>query len=300
MLRGKVENNNAIILAMFGTSVEKALPGLLNIRGRMIEAFPGTPVRIAFTSKILRRIWHQRAEDSKYRADHSEIPVEVFTVQDPLSVVADLLDTGYCGIVLQPVYMTPAEEYYALLTAVESFRQDNNVPFVTVGRPALGGGVTEPSEKDLTAAARVLACDAEYARERNAALVYMGHGSKHLFSTDTDTLYQKFASVMRRLYPDVVTYVATVEGSLVIDEMLPLLQKRGVGTIILKPLMVVAGDHVRRDMIGPAPRGWKKRFEQEGFSVEAVLRGLGEQDAFADIFVHHAADGAAGTDIDLR
>ena len=172
-----MENNNAIILAMFGTSVEKAIPGLLNIRDRMVEKFPATTVRFAFTSKILRRIWQQRVRDPQYCADHPKIPAEVFAIQNPLAVAADLRDAGYSAIVMQPVYMAAAEEYLELHSTVESFRQDNLIQSaetrplqLVVGRPALGLFENGPVVDDITAAARVLACDAGYAREKKAAL----------------------------------------------------------------------------------------------------------------------------------
>ena len=62
----KVEHNNAIVLAMFGTTVEPALQGLLNIRAKMVERYPGTPVRIAFTSNIIRKKWQHRSDDPAY------------------------------------------------------------------------------------------------------------------------------------------------------------------------------------------------------------------------------------------
>lgn len=285
-----MENNNAIILAMFGTSVEDALPGLLHIRNGMIDEFPGTTVRIAFTSKILRRIWHQRADDPHYRAANPGISDQVFNVRKPLDVVNDLMDAGSCAIVVQPVYMAPAEEYQELLAAVVSFKQDNPTFSLAVGRPALGEAGAGQAGDEIVAAAQALACDAGYARERKAALMYMGHGSKRF---STAPLYREFAAAMVRLYPDVPTFVATVEGSLGMEKILPQLRQRGVDKIVLKPFMVVAGDHVRRDMIGPEPRGWKTRLEKEGFTVEAVLRGLGEQDGFVGIFVRHAGDAVA-------
>jgi sirohydrochlorin cobaltochelatase len=70
----KVEHKNAIVLAMFGTTVEPALKGLLNIQAKMVERFPETPVRIAFTSNIIRKKWRKRAADPDYVKAHPEIP----------------------------------------------------------------------------------------------------------------------------------------------------------------------------------------------------------------------------------
>jgi sirohydrochlorin cobaltochelatase len=115
-----VEHKSAVVLAMFGTTVEEALPGLLNIRAKMVEHCPGTPVRITFTSKIIRRIWRERAGDSDYRASRPELPEEFFRIQGPLATIAGLHDAGCAALVIQPVHMAPAEEYQDLRSSVKA------------------------------------------------------------------------------------------------------------------------------------------------------------------------------------
>jgi sirohydrochlorin cobaltochelatase len=286
---------------MFGTSVADAMPGLLNIRAQMVSAFPAASVRFGFSSAIIRRIWHERARDRGYRAVHPEIPEDVYGVGAPAEVVEELVEQGYKGIVVQPVYMTPGEEYCGLIDAISSCRDDalNVSRRLVVGRPALGIFENGPSAQDLSTAARALAADVGYARSKNAALLYMGHGSKQLPQV-TDAVYLAFAEAMTGFFPETSVLVATVEdGALGLDTAFALLRQRGVSRLVLKPFMVVAGDHVRRDMIDPEQRGWKTRLEKEGFTVEPVVKGLGEQDAFANIFVRHAADAAAGAGIQL-
>ncbi len=290
------EYKNAIVLAMFGTSVEHALAGLLNIRDKVVERFPETQVRIAFTSNIIRRIWHKRAQDLQFCEANPEVPGEVLKIRDPFSVIDELSSSGYNAIIVQPVFMTPVKEYRDLLSVIDSLMTDNTVQLV-VGRPALGSSVDDPAIDDIFGTAEVLASDARYARERKAALLYMGHGSKQ---SPTGTLYKEFAAAMQKLYPDVLTLVATVEGSPTLEEAILKLQKHGTCSIILKPLMVVAGNHARNDMTGDPPRGWKNKLEQAGFEVEAVQSGLGEQDTFAQIFADNAADAARDTGIELR
>ncbi|RJX17137.1 MAG: sirohydrochlorin cobaltochelatase [Desulfobulbus sp.] len=300
----RVESKSALVLAMFGTTVEEALPGLLNIRVRVMETYPATPVHLAFTSKIIRGIWRQRAADDKYRAARPEIPEEFFRIRGPMATIAGLQEAGFASMVIQPVHMVPAEEYQELCAAVgalaaSTFLQEGVRPLkLAVGRPAFGTtGAGDALGEELTAAAEALAADAEMARTRQAALLYMGHGSKRF---PVGPLYQLFVEVMGRLYPDLLTAVALVDGAPTVHDVLHSLRVRGVKRILLKPLMVTAGDHVRKDMVGPPPRGWQELLSGEGFEVVPVLRGLGEHDPFAEIFVRHAADAAAGAGIVLR
>ncbi|HBI15075.1 MAG TPA: sirohydrochlorin cobaltochelatase [Desulfobulbaceae bacterium] len=299
-----MEQKSAVILAMFGTTVEEALPGLLNIRAKMVEHCPVTPVRLAFTSKIIRRVWRERAADDDYRSALPQGPAELFAVRGPLATIAGLRHAGYTALVIQPVHIAPAEEYQDLRSSVEALAASTALhqgvrPLnLAVGRPALGTAGTGDAQGDeLVAAAQALAADAELARTQQAALLYMGHGSKYF---PAGPLYQRFAEAMRSLYPDVLTAIALVEGMPSVQDALRLLRQEGATRVVLKPLMVAAGDHARKDMVGPPPRGWQSFLSSEGFTVVPVLSGLGEHDPFAAIFVRHAAAAAAQAGIVLR
>jgi sirohydrochlorin cobaltochelatase len=299
-----LEQKSAVVLAMFGTTVEEALPGLLNIRAKMVEHYPATQVRIAFTSRIIRRVWRERGADHDYRAARPQVPEELFAIRGPLATIAGLQDAGYAALVIQPVHMAPAEEYHDLRSSVEALAASTTLqqgvrPLnLAVGRPALGITATGNSlGEELVAAARALAADAELARTQQAALLYMGHGSRCF---PAGPLYLRFAEIMRSLYPDVLTTVALVEGAPSVRDALHHLRLLGATRVVLKPLMVAAGDHARKDMVGPPPRGWQSFLVNEGFTVVPVLNGLGEQDPFAAIFVRHAAAAAESAGIELR
>jgi sirohydrochlorin cobaltochelatase len=302
----KVEHKNAIVLAMFGTSVEPALQGLLNIRAKMVKKHPETPVRIAFTSNIIRKKWRKRAGDPAYIKAHPEIPADVLHVKTVLATIADLQDQGYDTIVLQPTHIAMGEEFLDLGTYVDSLMRMGTVkkakykPFhkVVLGRPALGTyGIAHTYGKDIMAAAEALADDAKLAADKKAALVYMGHGNEHFPSGGA---YLELADRMRELYPEVVTLIGNVEGFPSLHEVMDKLRRFKVKKVMLKPCMVVAGDHAINDMAGPEEDSWKTILEKNGFEVITVQRGLGEQNAFAEIFVNHAADAAADAGIILQ
>ncbi len=298
-------SKNAVVLAMFGTTVEPALQGLINIQKRVVQAYPNTTVRIAFTSNIIRKIWQRRAEDPEYLKAHPLIPQEIFEVQTLLATVANLQDQGYKTIIIQPTHVNMGEEFLDLHTYVRGLMSMGTVkktkykPFdqVILGRPALGTyGVAHPYAEDILTAVRAMAGDAEFAAANQAGLVYMSHGNEFMPAGGASL---EFATRMRAMYPAVVTVVGGVEGYPGFDEVLEDLRLRDVKKVILKPFMVVAGDHAVKDMVGNEEYSWKSLLEKEGFEVVVITRGLGENNAFADIYVNHIADAAQHAGIKL-
>ncbi|NOX25176.1 MAG: sirohydrochlorin cobaltochelatase [Deltaproteobacteria bacterium] len=303
--RHKRVHKKAVIIAMFGTTVEPALKSLLNIRRQMQARFPHTLVKIAFTSNIIRRIWHKRDADPVYRRAHPGVPADIINVKGPLAVMADLQDSGFDTLVIQPTFLASGEEFLDLGNYVKALNGIQTIkkkykPFnkVALGRPAFGTfGPVHPYSKDIAAAVRALAGDALAAKKMGAALFYMGHGNKFFPSGGT---YLEFEKVMNQVYPGVHTIVGCVEGFPTRDDAIAKLKKTGMRKVMLKALMVVAGDHARNDMAGPKASSWLSILTKEGFKVTPVIKGLGENDAFAAIFVNHAADAARDAMINLQ
>jgi sirohydrochlorin cobaltochelatase len=303
----KAEHRNAIVLAMFGTSVEPALEALLNIRSKINAKYPETTVRIAFTSNIIRKKWQHRAEDQEYIKAHPEIPADILHVKTPLATIADLQNDGYDNIVLQPTHISMGEEFLDLHTYVNAlmnmgtFKKAKYKPFHTValGRPALGTyGQEHPYAEDIETVAEILAPDVQLAVSEKSGLVYMGHGND--FFPGSGGAYLELASKMRKMYPEAVTAIGNVEGYPAIEDVMETLTLYGVKKVVLKPFMVVAGDHAMNDMAGDEEDSWKSILEKNGFEVIAVKKGLGENDDFSDIFANHAADAAKDAGIDLK
>lgn len=303
----KVVHKNAIVLAMFGTSVEPALKGLLNIRSQIIEKYPDTTVRVAFTSNIIRKKWQHRAEDSEYLKAHPEIPEDILHVKTPLATIADLQNEGYDTIVIQPTHVAMGEEFLDLHTYVDALMQMGTLkkakykPFykVALGRPALGTyGQKHPYSEDIETVAEILGQDIKLATKENAGLVYMGHGNEYFPGGGGS--YLELASKMRKKYPEVVTVVGTVEGFPSIEDVIETLKLYGIKKVILKPFMIVAGDHALNDMASDEDDSWKSILVKSGFEVIAVTQGLGEIDDFANIFVNHAAEAAQDAGIILK
>lgn len=297
--------DKAIVLATFGTTKETALTGLLNIRQAMAEAFPQIPVKMAFTSNQIRHIWHRRAEDSAYLAAHPEVPVEIFTIQGALATIANLQDRGVDTLVVQSTHIVPAEEFHDLSASVRGLASIRTMkprwqPFKTLalGRPLLGSyHLSHPYSDDIHRVAAILSADAALAQSHGAALVYMGHGNRFFPSGG---LYLEFAARMRQLYPEVLTLIGTVEGFPGLDEVLVELRRQDVQRVMLKPFLLVAGDHASRDLAGPDEHSWQSILQGEGFDVFSVLTGLSEHPGLVQMLVDHAADAAALAGVDLH
>ena len=301
----EVKHKNGVVLAMFGTTVEPALQGLLNIKEKMAKAYPDTPVRFAFTSNIIRRIWQKRAKDPAYIKAHPEIPAEILNVQGPLATIANFQDDGYDTLIVQPTHIAPAEEFLDLSSYVKAIASIDTIkarfkPFnkLVIGRPMLGTfGVTHPYDEDIKVAVKAMKEDVDRAREKKAALVYMGHGNDYFPSGGS---YLQFAHEMNQAYPDVLTVVGTVEGYPGVDEVIKQLQHAGVKNVYIRAFMIVAGDHARNDMAGPEKDSWKSLMEKAGITVHPYLHGMGENDKIAEIYVQHAADAAKDAGIVLK
>ena len=293
----------AIILASFGATVPSAVESIINIQQKVQAAFPEVPVRVTFTSNIIRKVWKKRQANAQKWLDQG-IPPEILYVKNIISTFGDLREEGYREIVVQPTHMFFMEQSHDLAQYVEAMRSIRTIkkrwqPFnkIALGRPALGTiGNRYEYQKDIEKALRTLAPDVVLARKNGASLVYMAHGNEHW----SVGIYGEAAKMMRELYPDVITYIGAVEGYPGIEDVSRELKQAESNKIILKPFMIVAGDHAVNDMAGDDDDSWKTILTRQGISVIPVLKGLGSNDEFAQLFVAHIKDAAGDMGIDLK
>lgn len=302
---GAEKDTNAIVLATFGTTYPSALPGILHIRDRMKKRFPGTEVRIAFTSNMIRKIWHKRQNDEAFQKANPSIPEDMYSVKGPLATISDLQDEGYTTILVQPGHISLGEEYLDLVSYIDGLNAIHTIkakdqPFLrlAISRPALGTmGPKHPYADDINEVAKALAGDVQKAKEAGSALLYMGHGNEFFPSS---AAYLQLVDVMNTLYPETKTYLATVEGFPNLEIIMNQMKRDKVTKVLLKPLMDVAGDHAHNDMAGSGPDSMKSVLTKNGFQVTTVIEGMGEQDGFADVFVDHLAQTAIDYGITLK
>ena len=293
----------AIILASFGTTVPSAVKSIINIQKKVQAAFPGVPVSVTFTSNIIRKVWKKRQAEAQKWLDQG-IPSEILYVKNIISTFGDLREEGYRDIVVQPTHMFFMEQSHDLSQYVEAMRSIRTIkkkwqPFnkIALGRPALGTiGNQYEYQKDLEKALKTLAPDVALARKNKAILVYMAHGNAHW----SVGIYGEAVKMMGGLYPDVITCIGAVEGYPGLEDISSCLKKAEGGKIVLKPFMIVAGDHALNDMTGDGKDSWKNVLTRQGFNVIPVLEGLGSNDDFANLFVEHIKDAAGDMGIALR
>ncbi len=298
------KEKTAIVVAAFGTSYPTAVNSLLAIIRDIEAAYPQTPVQLAFTSNILRKKWHGRAADAEYRNAHPEVPEYFYRIKNVLGTLADFQDQGYKTIVIQPTLLTHGEEFLDLQAYLDGLLSIDTVkerwrPFdkLALGRPLMGTwGAVHPYQEDLEKLATALAEDVHQAEQQQATLVYMGHGNEHL----STGLYYEFERLMNRTYPQVKTFVGLVEGHPSFDEVQEKLQNVSNNKVLLKPLMVVAGDHANNDMASEESGSWKSQLEAEGYQAIPIMQGLGDNQAVRKIFIDHLQNAATEAGVELR
>ncbi len=300
----KTSEKTAIVIAAFGTTYPSAVDALLAIVRDVETQYPQTPVKMAFTSNIIRKKWHGRAADLDYRKAHPAVPDYFYRIKNLLGTLADLQDAGFKTIAVQPTLLTHGEEYLDTQAYVDGLLSIDTVkerwrPFnkIDLGRPLMGTwGDDHPYAEDLQKLAEAVAPDVERAQTEGATLVYMGHGNEHL----STGLYFEFEELMNQRYPQIKTRVGLVEGHPDFAEVLEKLQQDINKKILLKPLMVVAGDHATNDMIGADVDSWKSQLEKTEFKVQPVMQGLGDNPAVRHLFLNHLQDAATEAGIELR
>ncbi len=279
----------AIVLAAFGTSEPEAVKSILNIVERVKAAFPGYDVHLAFTSNIIRNKWHKRAGDAEFKKENPDIPEEIYAIKNTLSTLADIQERGARLVLVQSLHVTDGEEYADLANLVKALAEYRTMkpvlhpfPWIGIGEPALGVG--DGAQRYLERAAAALAPLAEQARAAGSSLVLMAHGNEHL----NQAVFARLEALLRYRYgPNI--HIGAVEAPPSAGDIVERIKNmpNAPKSIVLAPLMVVAGDHARNDMAGDDDDSWLNVFKAAGFAVEPHLEGLGCNPSWADIYVEH-------------
>lgn len=276
---------NEILVVSFGTSFnDSRVDDIKGIEDAIQAANPDWSVRRAFTAQII--INHVQARDGEF-IDNMDQALE--------RAVAN----GVKNLVVQPTHLMHGAEYDELMEAVEAYRDQFET--VKVAEPLLGevGADSTAINSDKEAVAKVLTeatvKDAGYgsldaAKEDGAAFVFLGHGTSHTAKVS----YIQMQSQMGELGYDNV-FIGTVEGEpeeTSCEAVIDAVTQAGYTKVILRPLMVVAGDHANNDMAGEDEDSWLSMFNASGNfeSVNVQIKGLGSIEAVQQLYVEHTAD----------
>ncbi len=275
---------NEILVVSFGTSFnDSRVTDIKGVEDALAEAYPDWSVRRAFTAQII--INHILAREG-YQIDNID------------QALQRAVDNGVKNLVVQPTHLMHGAEYDEMMEAVESYADQFET--VSVAEPLLGEVGSDASvineDKAAVAEAVVAAAveDSEYdsldaMAEDGTAVVLLGHGTSHT----ANVTYNQMSTQMSELGYDNV-FVGTVEGEpeeTEVEAVIAAVEEAGYTKVILRPLMVVAGDHANNDMAGDDEDSWKSMFEASGSfeSIETQIAGLGRIEAVQALYVEHTA-----------
>ena len=269
-----------LLVVSFGTSFnDSRVADIKSVEDALQEANPDWSVRRAFTTQII--INHIQARDGE-KIDNMDQALE--------RAVAN----GVKQLVVQPTHLMHGAEYDEMCAAIDKVR--DQFDSVEIAEPLLGevgdDATVINADKEAVAKAVVAAALEESgyettaaAKDAGVAYVLMGHGTAHV----AKVTYSQMATQMAELgYENV--FVGTVEGEpeeTSCEAVIEAVKDAGYTTVVLRPLMVVAGDHANNDMAGADDDSWKTMFEAAGFTVNCQISGLGRIADVQALYVAH-------------
>ncbi len=250
-----------ILLVAFGSSMPEAQVSFENIDKKVKKAFPGIPVRWAYTSKIIRN--KLAKEEGKNLAS-------------PATALSAMMDEDFTHVAVQSLHSIPGEEYDSLLETAHAFEgMPKGMKKIIVGQPLM------VSHEDMQKTVDAVMANIPKARKKDEAVVLMGHGTHHPGNIYYPAAQYYFGE------KDSNIFVGTVEGAPSLDDVLGKLKKNNIKTAYLMPFMSVAGDHARNDMAGDEEDSWKSVLTKAGIKCVPVLKGTAEFDQVADVWISH-------------
>jgi len=269
-----------LLVVSFGTSFnDSRVADIKSIEDALQEANPDWSVRRAFTAQII--INHIQARDGE-KIDNMEQALE------------RAVSNGVKQLVVQPTHLMHGAEYDEMCAAIDKVR--DKFESVEIAEPMLGevGNDATVINADKEAAAKAVVAAAleesgyestAAAKDAGVAYVLMGHGTAHV----AKVTYSQMATQMAKLgYENV--FIGTVEGEpeeTSCEAVIEAVKNAGYTTVVLRPLMVVAGDHANNDMAGADDDSWKTMFEAAGFTVNCQISGLGRIADVQALYVAH-------------
>ena len=250
-----------LLVVSFGTSFNDSRRLTIGaVESALEKAFPEYAVRRGFTSQII--IDHVAKRDGEI----------IDNMQEALDRA---VDNGVKTLVVQPTHLMNGLEYEEMSEAIAQY--SDAFEQISIGQPLL------TSDEDFQAVAKAITeATADY-DDGETAIVFMGHGTE----AESNGVYAK----MQQVLTDggyAHYYVGTVEATPSVEDVLAAVKQGSYKRVVLRPLMVVAGDHANNDMAGDEDDSWKTTFEKEGYEVVCEVEGLGALEAVQQLYVEHA------------
>lgn len=250
-----------LLVLSFGTSFNDSRRLTVGaIEDDIEKAFPDYSVRRGFTSNII--IDHVKKRDN----------VSIDDIDESLQRA---VDNGVKELVVQPTHLMNGLEYDELKEKIAKY--ESSFEKISIGEPLL------TSDEDFKEVEKAITEWTSEYDDGETAICFMGHGT----SAESNAVYKKMQDM---LTADGYTnyFIGTVESTPSIDDVKNAVKAGNYKRVVLEPLMVVAGDHANNDMAGDEEDSWKSVFEAEGYKVECLVRGLGENEKIRQLYVNHA------------
>ena len=273
---------NELLVVSFGTSFnDSRAEDIKGIEDALAKAYPDWSVRRAFTAQII--INHVEARDDE--------------VIDNMQQALDrAVENGVKNLVVQPTHLMHGAEYDEMTEAVNEYK--DKFESVAIAEPMLGevGDDATVINDDKKAVAQAITDEAckeagfdsmDAAAEAGTAFVFMGHGTSHTANITYDQMQTQMENLGFKN-----AFIGTVEGKpedTACDKVIEKVKEAGYKNVVLRPLMVVAGDHANNDMAGDDEDSWKSQFEASGAfdEIDTQIEGLGRIDAVEQLYVQH-------------
>lgn len=253
--------DNELLVLSFGTSFNDSRRlNIGAIENDLKKAFPDYSVRRGFTANIV--IDHIQKRDG----------VKIDDVDEAMNRA---VDNNVKNLVIQPTHLMNGLEYAELEEQVAQYADAFDK--IAIGKPLL------TSEEDFKRVEQALVDWTSEYDDGETAICFMGHGTE----AESNEVYQKMQDLLTADGHENY-FVGTVEASPSLDDVLAVVKAGSYKRVVLEPLMVVAGDHANNDMAGDEEGSWKTAFEDAGYEVTCLLRGLGENEEIRKIYVEHA------------
>ncbi len=256
--------DNELMVVSFGTSYNDNRRLTIGaIEQALEDAYGDTyAIRRGFTSQIII--------DHVKKRDH----VAIDNVTEALDRA---IKNNVKNLVIQPTHLMNGLEYHDL--EEEIAQNADAFEKVAIGKPLL------TSDDDFKAVMEAITKATKEYDDGETAICFMGHGTE----ADSNEVYAK----MQKMLTDAGYknyFVGTVEATPSLDDVLAQVKAGDYKKVVLEPLMIVAGDHANNDMAGDEDGSWKKTFEDAGYEVTCLVRGLGELEDIQKLFVEHAKE----------
>lgn len=252
--------DNELLVLSFGTSFNDSRRLTIGaIEDDLEKTFPDYSVRRGFTANIVIDHIHKR---------------DGVKIDDVEEAIERAIDNNVKNLVVQPTHLMDGLEYHDVEDQIAQYADAFDK--IAIAKPLLS------SEDDFKRVKQAIVDWTSEYDDGETAICFMGHGTK----AESNGVYQKIQDLLTADGHDNY-FVGTVEATPSLDDVLAKVKAGKYKRVILEPLMVVAGDHANNDMAGDEEDSWKTTFEDAGYDVTCLIRGLGENEEIRKIYAEH-------------